>query len=501
MNKKTKNIIIAIAVIVGVFLLIFIGLMVKRNLSVQAVNVYPVSMVSTVDYEENVSSSSGNVRSEGFQNLHLSETQTVKEIFVSEGQEIKAGDAILSYDTTLSDLDIEKADIEVQKLNLNINKAYEELNELYSLEPAYEIYYEPDNSGIEYNPQKTPFFISGKGTKEDPMYWLIDDTNSFNAEFFNKVLPKKAKDLYIVFVKKEMNALNAQLEFSFGLHIIPSGDSYSFNIFQGDVPEDIAEYEAPEEPWVEEGGSPYTEAEIAEMIAEKQAAIREMEAQLQVSSLQLQKLQKEIARDTEVAKEDGIVQTVRDPAQAFKEGTPVVEISSGGGFYIDVFLNELELSNVHEGDTVSVSTYNSMKTCEGTIKKISILPSQNADNWSNGNTNVSYYPFTVFVPGEEGLEEGEYANITYDAAGEDDGSFYLSNMFIRKDGNGSYVYIKGTDEKLERRDIQTGKSLWGSYTQIKNGLTQEDLVAFPYGKDIKIGAATTEADLDTLYSY
>ena len=37
------------------------------------------------------------------------------------------------------------------------------------------------------------------------------------------------------------------------------------------------------------------------------------------------------------------------------------------------------------------------------------------------------------------------------------------------------------------------------YTQIRGGLTVDDYVAFPYGRDVKPGAATVEATADQLY--
>ena len=46
-----------------------------------------------------------------------------------------------------------------------------------------------------------------------------------------------------------------------------------------------------------------------------------------------------------------------------------------------------------------------------------------------------------------------------------------------------------------------GKSLWGSYKEILGGLTEEDLIAFPYGKNLKEGAETVEIDLSVLYEY
>ena len=53
--------------------------------------------------------------------------------------------------------------------------------------------------------------------------------------------------------------------------------------------------------------------------------------------------------------------------------------------------------------------------------------------------------------------------------------------------------------KLEQRWVTTGKSLWGSYTEILEGLSAEDWIAFPYGKNVKPGVAAQEGDLSNLY--
>ena len=99
------------------------------------------------------------------------------------------------------------------------------------------------------------------------------------------------------------------------------------------------------------------------------------------------------------------------------------------------------------------------------------------------------------------MQEGEYAEVSYSAVDETDNSFYLENMFIRKENGQPYVYVESADGLLEKRMIQTGKGLWGSFTQIKDGLSTEDYIAFPYGKDVKPGAKTNEAAIDELYAY
>ena len=57
----------------------------------------------------------------------------------------------------------------------------------------------------------------------------------------------------------------------------------------------------------------------------------------------------------------------------------------------------------------------------------------------------------------------------------------------------------GQNGRLEKRFVTTGKDLYGSYTEILSGLTAEDLVAFPYGKNVKDGAVAVEGDMSNLY--
>ena len=89
-------------------------------------------------------------------------------------------------------------------------------------------------------------------------------------------------------------------------------------------------------------------------------------------------------------------------------------------------------------------------------------------------------------------------NVVYSTATNQQG-IYLENPFMRTEQGKTYVYVKGADGKLEQRFVTTGKALWGSYTEVLDGLTPEDFVAFPYGKDVKAGADTVESDLSELY--
>jgi hypothetical protein len=104
----------------------------------------------------------------------------------------------------------------------------------------------------------------------------------------------------------------------------------------------------------------------------------------------------------------------------------------------------------------------------------------------------------VFIADEADLQSGSYVSIMY-SAGSSENGLYLENPFLRTEGGRSYVYVRGEDGNLEQRFVTTGKSLWGSYTEILDGLTPEDFIAFPYGTNVKAGAPTVEADIMALY--
>ena len=96
------------------------------------------------------------------------------------------------------------------------------------------------------------------------------------------------------------------------------------------------------------------------------------------------------------------------------------------------------------------------------------------------------------------LVPGYYVDMEYSLSDSTDG-IYLSNPFLRTEQGASFVYVQGENGKLERRNVVTGKSVWGSYTQILSGITVDDLIAFPYGKNVKPGVPTEQGDYSTLY--
>ena len=250
--------------------------------------------------------------------------------------------------------------------------------------------------------------------------------------------------------------------------------------------------------------SSMTQLEINKAILEKAQAVKEQEVNLKVAKLKLDKKLAELGDGNVYAEFDGTVKAVRDPDEAYNNSEAVVELSGGGGYYVTGTLSEMDLGSVQVGDSVSISSWMTGAACEGTIVSIDDYPTSNGNNWGDGNSNVSYYPFKVFVTEDANLQPNDYVDIQYqkDTSAEESGSsLYLQSMFIRTDNGKSYVMARGEDGRLEQRWVQTGRDLWGSYTQIRGGLTIDDYVAFPYGRDVVEGAHTQEATTDQLYNY
>ena len=309
-----------------------------------------------------------------------------------------------------------------------------------------------------------------------------DSTQPGDMEPSEPSEPVSPSESYVVLVVRENNALNGPVLSSFGLHLDNSGNEIRVRLFQPDLPEDMLSYESDPEPYYQESGSDYSASELAQMRGEKEQEIRELTVSIQIAKVELEKLEREVS--------DGVVRSTID-------GT---EVSAGGGYYITGTMSELDLNNIAVGQTVEVNSYMTGTLCEGTIVDISTYPTAEANFFSSDtNSNVSYYPFRVFVDESAELQEDDFVNMTYQSQSQED-SLYLENQFLRTENGRSYVYVRNEAGVLEKRTVQIGRDLYGSYTQILSGLTTEDYVAFPYGNDVMEGAKTSESTSDAFYN-
>lgn len=565
MSKKLKKAIIIAACAVGVCGAVWGGLTIARNAQRSDVKVYSVNDFCMTDYWGDTSSTSGMVTTDKIQKVFLSSSQTVNKVWVAEGDSVRKGDKLISYDSTLTQASVEQAKIDYDRQDESLTTAKNELEylkkaknketlkqeldklnaELDALKKKYDE--DPDHpyngdapvtEGAIKDYKKTMTVKGADGSDQtvNVQYYSWLSTSRLNDSKVTEILTNLATlradkdhpsvDTYVVLVQRYEDKVGGYVDNTVGLVItetytagddtavpaVPESRSVSFS-----VRSDLPEFEDTERKYDDAAikrlqqkinlANMYLEnsmeqKDLAKAIVDKAQEVKEKEVNLRLAKLSLDKKTKELGDGNVYAEFDGTVKAVRNADEAYNNSEAVIELSGGGGYYVTGTLSEMELGSVKVGDTVSISSWMTGAACEGTIVSIDDYPTTIGNSWGDGNRNVSYYPFKVFVEEDASLQANDYVDIQYQKAGtqEQGSSLYLQSWFIRTDNGKSYVMARNEDGRLEQRWVQTGRDLWGSYTQIRGGLTTDDYLAFPYGRDVVEGARTVEAAADELYN-
>lgn len=616
MKKQNKKKIIitvtAVVLVVAIGLGVWFG--VSRGRS-EPVKVFAFNSVGMTEYWGDSQESYGPVSTDKIQTVFLSSTQTVTEMKVAQGDTVKKGDVLMTFDTTLSDLQLERKRLEVEKLKLDLETAQKKLKDIQNMKPMSIVSSDDfDNSGEDSDDDgdlEKDYELSydhaydGSKPSKALICWLrvttgdekvritptVDDALLEEArqqaeKFQNENQPDPTEpstepttesttesttepatepptqpgtepptqpstepptqpsteastpsseetsegeggehssasaaenpdekptitvnSYYMVIKATEGNKrMGARVVWQ-GMYIRKVGSGFTFQFFDATgVPDHMAtdpddpDNTDPTDPDMPDPGSGYTAAQLAQMRAEQEKTIKETKFKIKMAEADYKIMQTEMSDGNIYAEFDGKVVSVLSEDEAKTQNQPVIKVSGGGGFYIQGSVSELEKDKMQIGQEVTVNDWNTGMTYTGKIVSMGDFPT-NSDGWNgSGNPNVSYYPFTVFVDETADLQAGMYVSIQYSSA-ESENGIYLENPFIRTENGQSYVYVQGAGGKLEKRFVTTGKALWGSYTEIRSGLTVDDLIAFPYGKNLKEGAPTVEGDVSDLYSY
>ena len=558
-GKRLKKTLIIVACVAAGCGAVWGGLTIARNAQRGDVNVYAVGDFAMTDYWGDSSNTSGMVTTDKLQKIFISQSQTVTKVWVKEGDEVRKGDPLVSYDSTLTEATVEKAKVAYDRAVANLEAAKGQLEllkkaenkeqleaELAKLEKQLaelkEKYdkdssppYDADAAVTEKELLPTVTIKDADGNSRIVHYYAWTAKSVLSAEYllgttFGERLRADAKTpevvTNIVLVKRAGDKVGGGVEASWGVRVTekyektgPGADEYKVSQdvrLVTDLPayEDKGRtYEDSEEITKLEKKIAYaqelvaasmTREELNKAVAAKTQEIKETEISNKLAKLDLDKKLRELGDGNVYAEFSGTVKTVRDATEAYNNSEAVVELSGGGGYYVSGTLSEMDLGSVKVGDTVQISSWRTGAFCEGKIVSIDDYPTQNSNNWGDGNRNASYYPFKIFVEEDANLEPNDYVDIQYQKVStqqQTGSSLYLQSMFIREDNGKSYVMVRNEDGRLEQRWVQTGRDLWGSYTQIRGGLTIDDYVAFPYGRDVVEGAQTKEATADQLYNY
>ena len=241
-----------------------------------------------------------------------------------------------------------------------------------------------------------------------------------------------------------------------------------------------------------------TAAEIQQQIKDKEKEIRDYQLDIKETNLEIKDIQKKLNNQTIKSTLNGVVKTVGDPEKESNDGKPLIQVVSSEGLYVQGTVSESKMNKLKVGATLSGYSYDNGVSFTAEVREISPYPS---DNGQDG-ANASSYPFTAYIADASGLSNNSWAELTLLDEGDGQGQgIYLEKPFVRTE-NGQYYVMKddGTGHPT-KQIVQVGGIQYGSSYQITGGLSMDDKITFPYGKDVREGAKTEEGTLDDLYNY
>lgn len=574
MKPKLKKIIIA-----GVVICVAGGVIVAVKKSLDGNGSVDVESVSNLNigYMDNPLSSSGMVYDEENQAVYADGTKTITQVFVNVGDQVHAGDRLLSYDLTSLNLAVELSRLETDRIANNITLAEHELVQLEQTKPDPEVTPDPtpspeptpvvpeaaekDEDGrypyvvslseaknaiasqnieyclsegtpdensvwqaklpgaeegkaiwyhrhvtygdgsekttdpVEYQNQKEEDLLEKTGTKDNPYTFRLQENGLVYGKLINEA-KKLGDDSALRF---EVTDDNGDLLAEWYLkadRFQECEDATAYNISTHSIQETVADdsSDSASDTTVPVQSSGYTAAELARAIRDKKQEIRKLNLDLRKAQLKLQDDQSSLNDGVVYAKRDGIIRKACDPANPPQDGSAFLEVAGGTGLYVTGFVSELLLDKVKVGDTVSAYSWNSGQNYTASVTSIDSYPTSDGYYGGDGNPNVSYYGFEAYIEDSSDLSTGDYLELTIgDSSSSDTQSIWLSQAYIRKDGNSSYV-MKDQDGKLVKQTVKTGKTAYGEYVEILDGLDMSDYIAFPYGKNAKEGKRTNVSD-------
>ena len=522
----------------------------------KAVKVAPVSNMNSGGWSSGSEISDyGTVTTNMNQDIYYDDSLTVKEVYVKAGDTVKVGDRLVAYDTTLATMEKEMKQMEIEGIALNRKNIEAELKQLRGTKAvakgnvagtntvvkasaagtdavvnadtgksrttasvqrqnmtAREGNTDTGTAGSDQDSTVTdgketgkpfpeelkgtkiydkiteesvPYNEDGDGTEEKPYRYLCAPGVTVHAQFMLKVLENREICTFEVVDDKD-NPTRILYEWT-----LDGKNGQIIKPVQPDQPDTPSE---PDDPGISDGP---TKEELAKEIQEKEERLKELELEQRTAELELKQLKKKVDNAIVTSTVEGTVKSVTDEETARLENTPIISVVGEDGFYVTGRVAETAFDKIKEGMTVTVTSWTSGMTYEATISGVSSSP---LTGYSDGNNeNLSYYPFTAVIHGDAELSNGDGVDLSIDdLSSQDEDEIYLEQMFVREDGNQYYVYKKGDNGKLKKQYVEVGKNVSGSL-EIVSGLSLDDEIAFPYGRDVREGAKTKSTD--TLYDY
>lgn len=414
-----------------------------------------------------------------------------------------------NYSMTVEDVDTDRAD---SSATVVISMKYIRPAEspLLKLNPISELTYQHGLNTLSGTGMRA---YKGSGTAEDPYVFFVTDGVKITNTFVNWVLGfdeegvERVSDGYYIRLEiRESDTITGAFIRSIDLDgtVLTEqgygpGTYWIFNSetgitkYEEEITDDPFGPDTPGGGWGNDNdGMHYTAEELAQLIEEKELELKKLKLDEREAELKLKNYNKQLKESTVVSSVDGYVKSING-----SEDDAYMVVDSENGMYVKTSVSELKLDEVAVNQVIRCESYYTGSVFTATITEVSSFPSsESGSDIYSGNVNSSSYPVLAVVDQEtaDSLSEYEDVSVSYPTTEITDGdSIFLEKAYIRSENGQSYVYIADENQKLKKQYVRTGETMWG-YVKIRQGLSNDDQIAFPYGKTVKEGAAVKLAD-------
>ncbi len=240
----------------------------------------------------------------------------------------------------------------------------------------------------------------------------------------------------------------------------------------------------------------FSAQEIKDMIKEKEKEKAALELQKKQAELDVRKSEKLSQTGGEIASIDGTVTFVAKDMNHLSDSGAYITITNDSGLSVTATVGEFSRDELFVGMQAEIINYETGVTTNGSITAMSDTPVDDSYYSTSAATDMeSMYKFTVTLENDLEISEDSEVQITLVKEAEVQG-LYLLEPLVRTDAGRYYVMVDNNGY-LEKRYIKVGNSTMGMY-EVLEGLSKEDLIAFPYGKAVE-GAATRKTTFEDMY--
>lgn len=487
--KKTIKILLIILIIIGV-IVGGLGAWYKFNQGKKIAKVAPLSNIGMDHYWGDSIDSYGEVTADKSQMGYLPQGTEVLSVNFKEGDHVEEGDVIISVKKETKDINNKK--LEISKANHELNVLNLKLKRLLDTEPVPTYVYSQDVYKDYSYTEKIEYYDDDKQIAEE-----LFDIHGKPIGFSGISYENGEKIVFDITDKDKIDERKAN-----SVREVKKPGVYSYHrsttYFDYDTGKVVGETnytidgEIESEKKVPEG---MNAKELQEAIEDAKSGIVKQDLNLRKLQYELDTMENTTDDGAIVAKVSGTVSKIQS-IDNYNTTRPFFVITATDEYFISGSVGEFYLDQVHIGDSVSISSWDTGAAAEAVITSISDTPQEDGGNfWTgSGNSNSSNYEFKASFDKNSGIDIGSGVEISITPAGQSENALFIPNYVIRKDNGGSYVMKRNDDGVLEKTYIKIGRSIWGDQIEVKEGLTIDDYVSFPYGDGAIEGVKCEEVE-------